>query len=103
MKILALFKARVVWFKENNKPMKDWVEEKNPDPAFCTRKLLGMEVVQGLHYSPDENEWVDGSIYDATTGKEWDSVAWLTHGNLLKVKAYWVFKFLSETKTFKRA
>ena len=67
-----------------------------------SRKLLGMEVVHGLHSDPNEKEWVDGMIYDATSGKEWDSVVWLTDDNLLKVKGYWVFKFLSETKTFKR-
>ena len=56
----------------------------------------------GLHNDADEKEWVDGKIYDATSGKEWDSVAWLTDDHLLKVKGYWVFKFLSETKAFKR-
>lgn len=66
------------------------------------RRLLGMEVLHGLHYDLNEDEWVDGVIYDATTGKNWDSVVWLTEDNLLKVKGYWVFKFICETKTFKR-
>ncbi len=96
------FKAKIIWFKEGKKPINEWVDEKNPDPALRNRKLLGMEVLHGLHYDLDEKEWVDGVIYDATSGKEWDSVVWLTDDNLLKVKGYWVFKFLSETKTFKR-
>ena len=82
--------------------MKDYIDEKNPDPSLRNRKLLGMDVMHGLYYDTDENEWVDGHIYDATSGKEWDSVVWLTDDHLLKVKGYWMFKFISETKTFKR-
>lgn len=96
------YKAKVVWFKEGKKHMDDYTDEKNPDPALRSRKLLGMDVMHGLHYDADENEWVDGHIYDATSGKEWDSVVWLSHDHLLNVKGYWVFKFLSETKTFKK-
>ena len=98
----AEYKAKVLWFKDGKKRMNDYTDEKNPDPALRNRKLLGMDVVNGLHYDPDQKEWIDGLIYDATSGKEWDSVVWLTDDHLLKVKGYWVFKFLSETKTFKR-
>ena len=96
------YKAKVLWFKEGKKRMYDYTDEKNPNPSLRNRKLLGMDVMDGLHYNDDEKEWVDGRIYDATTGKEWDSVVWLTEDHLLKVKGYWVFKFLSQTQTFKR-
>ena len=96
------YKAKVVWFKEGKKKMVDYIDDKNPNPTLRNRKLLGMDVMHGLHYDKDEKQWVDGKIYDATSGKEWDSEAWLTDDHLLKVKGYWVFKFLSETKTFKR-
>jgi Uncharacterized protein conserved in bacteria len=96
------FKAKLLWFKEGNKPLNDWTDEKNHDPALRNRKLLGMDVLRGLHYDPKDNEWVDGIIYDASSGKEWDSEVWLTDQNLLKVKGYWLFKFLSQTKTFKK-
>ena len=102
-KLNGEYRAKVIWFKDKgNKPMNEWTDEKNPNTALRNRKLLGMEVVHGLHYDAAEKECVDGVIYDATSGKEWDSVAWITEDNLLKVKGYWVFKFLSETKTFKR-
>ncbi|MDQ6757317.1 MAG: DUF2147 domain-containing protein [Bacteroidota bacterium] len=98
------FKAKILWFNDKGKkPMNDWKDEKNPDASLRNRKLVGMEVLNGLHYNSGEKQWVDGIIYDASTGKKWDSVVWLTDDNLLKVKGYWVFKFLSETKTFKRA
>ena len=97
------YKAKVVWFKEGKKKMTDYTDEKNPDANLRSRKLLGIDVMHGLHYDVDDKEWVDGKIYDATSGKEWDSIVWLTDDHLLKVKGYWLFKFLCETKTFKKA
>jgi len=96
------FKAKIIWLKQDKNGVSDYMDIKNPDPALRTRKLLGMDVVQGLHYDADENEYIDGVIYDARNGKKWNSVAWLTEDSLLKVKGYWVFKFLSQTSTFKR-
>ena len=96
------FKAKIVWLKEDKNGMNDYTDKENPDPALRSRKLLGIDVVHGLHYDPDENEYVDGVIYDARNGKKWDSIVWLTDDNLLKIKGYWLFKFLSETSTFKR-
>jgi uncharacterized protein (DUF2147 family) len=96
------FKAKILWLKEDKNGLNDYTDAKNPDPALRSRKLLGMDVVDGLHYDADQNEYVDGVIYDARNGKKWDSVVWLTDDNLLKIKGYWLFKFLSETSTFKR-
>jgi len=98
----AEYKAKVLWFKEGKKPMSNWTDEKNPNPSLRNRKLLGMDVMNGLSYDNNSKEWVGGHIYDATSGKEWDSVVWLTSDHLLKVKGYWIFKFLSQTKTFKK-
>ena len=66
------FKAKIVWLKEDKNGMSDYTDKKNPDHALRTRKLLGMDVVNGLHYDPEENEYVDGVIYDARNGKKWD-------------------------------
>ena len=82
--------------------MYERLDEKNPDKALRTRKWIGMEVLRNLHYDAENDEWTDGIIYDAKHGKEWDSVAWINKDHLLKVKGYWVFRFLSETLTFKR-
>ena len=82
--------------------MNERMDEKNPDKALCSRKWIGMEVLRNLRYYPKDNEWDGGKIYDAKTGKEWSSVVCMTKDSLLKVKGYWLFKFISETETFKR-
>jgi len=97
------YKAKILWFKDvNNKVMNERLDEKNPDKTLRTRKWIGMEVLQKLHYDYKNNEWIDGLIYDAKHGREWDSVVWINNDHLLKVKGYWVFKFISETLTFRR-
>jgi uncharacterized protein (DUF2147 family) len=98
----AEFKAKILWFKAVNKPMDEETDEKNHDPSLRPRKILGMDVMHGAHYDAKENEWVDGIIYDASSGKEWDSICWVTDDNFLKVKGYWLLKCLNQTKTFKK-
>jgi uncharacterized protein (DUF2147 family) len=98
------FRAKVIWFKieDTTRPMNTRTDEKNPNAALRTRKWLGMEVLRNLKYNADDDVWEDGIIYDAKHGKEWDSIVSITKNGLLKVKGYWVFKWISETLTFKR-
>lgn len=99
------FKAKVVWFNDSDdksQPMDLRLDDKNPNKSLRSRKCIGMDVLRDLHYDAEEKEWVDGKVYVAKNGKEWDSLAWITEDNLLKVKGYWLFKFLCQTLTFKR-
>ena len=99
------FRAKILWFDDSDdksKPMNVRTDENNPNKSLRTRKLIGMEVLDNLKYDEDDDEWENGKIYDSKAGKYWSSVVWLTKDNFLKVKGYWLFKFLSETVTFKR-
>lgn len=98
------FRAKVIWFKieDTTRPMNTRTDDMNPNPKLRSRKWLGMEVLRNLKYNAADNEWTNGVIYDAKHGKEWDSVVWINKNGLLKVKGYWVFRWISETLTFKR-
>lgn len=98
------FKAKIIWFKieDTTRPMNTRLDEKNPNPKLRNRKWLGMEVLRDLKYNAEDNEWKDGIIYDAKHGREWDSMAWINSQGLLKVKGYWIFRWISETLTFKK-
>ncbi len=99
------FRAKILWFKDTDdkkRPMVSRVDEINPDKSLRTRKWIGMDVLRDLRYNAEEKEWQDGKVYVAKNGKEWDSVAWITKDSLLKVKGYWLFKFLGQTLTFKK-
>ncbi len=98
------FKAKIIWFKvqDTTRPLNTRMDEQNPNPALRNRKWLGMEILRSLRYNAEDDEWQNGIIYDPKHGREWDSVAWINDSGLLKVKGYWVFKWISETLVFER-
>jgi len=97
------FKGKIIWFSDDpSKPMDEWGDKNNPDPALRTRKILGMEILRDIKYDPHDNSWGDGMIYDAKHGREWNASAYINKEGLLKVKGYWHFKFIGRTMTFHR-
>ena len=99
------YKAKVLWFKDTDdksKPMHTRTDEHNPDPKLRQRKIIGMQVLSKMRYNPKSERWEDGKIYDAKTGKEWSSVAYLNNAGLLYLKGFWQFEFIGKTMTFKK-
>jgi uncharacterized protein (DUF2147 family) len=99
------YKAKVVWFDDSddkNKPMAVRCDTENPDKTLRNRKILGLEVLHGLVYNADEDEWQGGRIYDASTGKDWNAKAWITEDGCLKVRGFWHFEFLGRNMRFKK-
>jgi uncharacterized protein (DUF2147 family) len=101
----SIFKAKVVWFDDKDdksKPMNDRKDEKNPDKSLRNRRIIGMEVLEGLKYNAKDNRWEDGKIYDSSSGKTWDASVWLADNGSLKVRGYWLFEFMGKTMKFQR-
>lgn len=97
------FKARIIWFKaDNDQQMHTCADDNNPDAALRSRKLLGLDVLNGLVYQPYSRSWENGLIYDAKHGRYWNASANISDDGSLKVKGYWHFKFIGKTMTFNR-
>lgn len=97
------FRARVVWFDNTDDkriPMNQRSDKKNPDQMLCSRKIIGMEGMNGLVYNAKDNEWQDGRIYDASTGKTWNAKISLAPDGCLKVRGFWHFEFLGKNLYF---
>lgn len=97
--------AKLIWFDDSddkNKPMNVRVDEKNPNKALQSRKLIGLDVADNLTYNPETNSWENGLIYDAKSGRTWSSAASVSREGLLKVTGYWKFKFIGKSMNFKR-
>ncbi|WP_295770315.1 DUF2147 domain-containing protein [uncultured Mucilaginibacter sp.] len=97
--------ARLVWFDDSDdpsKPMESRLDTNNPDKKLRSRKLVGMNVLQGLVYKSKTNSWENGMIYDAQTGKKWNAAANLVAPGKLKVTGYWHFKFIGRSMIFNR-
>lgn len=99
------YKAKIIWFDDTDdktRPMAVRCDTKNPDKTLRTRKIIGLEVMHGLVYNEDDDEWEDGRIYDASTGKEWNAKAWINKDGSLKVRGYWHLEFLGQNMCFKK-
>ncbi|MBI1782415.1 MAG: DUF2147 domain-containing protein [Sphingobacteriales bacterium] len=97
------YNAKIIWFDDSDdktKPMATRCDLKNPDKNLRSRKLIGLEVLRGLIYNTDDNKWLDGHIYDPSSGKEYCAKAWLTGDGNLKVRGYWRFEILGQTMGF---
>ena len=95
------FKAKIIWYNDTEgKPMDYWTDRRNPNPALRSRKILGMEVLSGLQYDPDNKSWENGMVYDSKHGHEWNASANIDKNGQLRVRGYWHFKFIGRTMTF---
>ena len=74
----------------------------NPDPKLRDRKIIGMQILEGLVYNAQQHMWEHGKIYDASSGRLWDSSAHITENGLLKVRGYWNLKWIGKTINFKK-
>lgn len=97
------FRAKIIWFRDDpSKPMDEWRDTKNENPALRNRKILGMDVLSNLKYDEKSRTWENGMIYDAQHGRQWNAAGYIDKNGLLKVKGYWHFKIIGRTMIFKR-
>ncbi len=99
------FKARIIWFYDEDDtitPIEQRLDIKNPDKSLRSKKIIGLDVLSGLIYNPKQSKWVNGKIYDSSSGKTWSSTVWLTDANTLNVRGYYIFRFIGKTLIFNR-
>lgn len=99
------YKARVIWFDDSDdklNPMNTRTDKMNSNKTLRSRKIIGLEVMHGLIYNADNNEWQHGWIYDSSSGKTWNAKACMTKGGQLKVRGYWHFEFLGKNMIFNK-
>lgn len=97
------FKAKIIWFRDHDnkkKPMASRLDSKNPNKELRSLKIIGSDVLRNLTYNEITNRWEHGVIYDATSGKEWESSAWITKDGILHVRAYWRFELIGRSLVF---
>lgn len=76
-------------------------DENNPDDEKRGRRLLGVEVLQDLHYAGDD-QWDDGSIYSPDNGKTYSAKATLTDADTLEARGYIGVSLLGRSQTWHR-
>jgi uncharacterized protein (DUF2147 family) len=94
--------GQVVWlrspFDEDGCDLRD---RNNPDPALRRRKVTGLQILRGLRPQAD-GTWVDGSIYDPSTGNSYTSRLTLDGDDRLWLRGYVGIPLLGRTTTWTR-
>jgi len=80
--------GKIVWLKEPNKNGKPKVDDKNPDVKLQTRPVMGLEMLKGFKFDESENEWIDGSIYNTSSGKTYNSYINFESATKVKVRGF---------------
>ena len=97
-----IYEGKIVWLAEpldeNGNLKKD---KENPDPKLREQPLNGLIIIKDLKYLND-NEWGDGEIYDARSGKTYSLNATLKDENKLFMRGYIGFSFIGKTTSWTR-
>lgn len=98
------YHARIVSFTDhhNGLPAAQRTDDKNPDPALRSRKLIGTDVLSGLKYSSGSKSWTGGKIYNAGSGSTYSANVELVNPGKLSVRAYKGVSLIGKTLTFHR-
>ena len=99
------FRAKVIWFDErlgSGTPMDSRHDTQNPNEKLRTRKVLGMDILNGLNFNSAKQRWENGKIYDASSGRTWDTFAEISNEGKLYVRGFWKFSWIGKSHCFAR-
>ena len=97
-----LYEGKIVWLSEpldeNGEPKKD---KDNPNKSLRDQTLDGLIIIKDLEYVK-KNEWSNGTIYDARSGKTYSLNATLNDDKNLFMRGYFGFSFIGRTTSWTR-
>lgn len=90
------YRGRLVWLKQSRYTAEDGpqragkliTDTHNPDPAKRNRPLLGLTIVWGLRYDPEDHEWRDGRVYNSDDGRTYHCLVRLEDQDHLILRGY---------------
>jgi uncharacterized protein (DUF2147 family) len=93
--------GKIIWLlKPNDQNNLPKVDKNNPDKNLKSKPLLGLVMLRNFKYQ--DEEWVDGKIYNPDDGKEYKAYMKLKDNQTLSVRGYIGFSFIGKTETFHR-
>jgi len=96
------YEGKIVWLAEpfnENGDIKTDIE--NTDSSLRDVPLNGLIIIKDLKYLKNQN-WGDGTIYDARSGKTYSLNANLKSPNILFMRGYLGFSFIGKTTSWSR-
>lgn len=99
------YRAKIVWFSDKDdttSPAEQRLDVKNPNKSLRSRKLIGLDILSGMVYNAKQHKYVNGKIYDSSSGKTWSAAAWLSDADILNVRGYYLVRLVGKTLNFTR-
>ncbi len=99
------FNGEIIWLKEpKSESGENKLDDNNPDDELKNRPIMGLKLLQGFSYDEDDEEWVDGTIYDPKSGSTYKCLMWFDKDpDILLVKGYIGLSIIGKKVTWKRA
>lgn len=97
----STFIGKIIWLKDPNPGGKPAVDKLNPNPKLKSRPLMGLNLLDGLHFS--NGIWEDGTIYDPKSGKTYACQLSIASPEILEVKGYLGFSMIGRTVKWTKA
>ena len=76
------------------------LDEKNPDPALRSRKLIGLIFLSGFRF--DDGRWTGGRIYDPNSGNTYRGTIRVIDRETLSLRGYVGLPLFGRSDTWKR-
>ncbi|HTZ17890.1 MAG TPA: DUF2147 domain-containing protein [Dissulfurispiraceae bacterium] len=77
------------------------VDDKNPNPAFRDRPIVGLQIMSGFEYA-GKYQWSGGTLYDPKSGNTYRGRMILVAGDRLDLRGYVIFSFFGRTSVWTR-
>lgn len=96
--------GRIVWLREPIDPATGApkVDKNNDEESLRTRPLKGLRILQDFVFNAEDQEWEDGTIYDAENGKTYKCVMTMKDANALNIRGYIGIPTFGRTDVWKR-
>jgi uncharacterized protein (DUF2147 family) len=93
------YNGKIVWLKnptyEDGSPK---VDKNNPKKERQKDPIIGLNLVKGFVF--DNDEWINGSIYDPENGKTYNCKIEFNKGGWLQVRGYIGISLIGRTQTW---
>ena len=101
-KIDDMYYGKIVWLANpNNDDGSIKLDKENPDPELKNRNILGLEIIKNLEFI-GSNNWGNGQIYDARTGKTYELNARLKSKDILLLRGFIGLSLIGKTTNWSR-
>ena len=96
------YEGKIVWLAEPlNELGEIKLDKENPDKSLRNRKIQNLIIIEKLQFI-ETNQWSNGSIYDARSGKTYSLNAKLEDQNTLFMRGYIGFSLIGKTTRWTR-